>query len=70
MDFMMLISRIEDFLRLEECYEFEGTISKSEYERGMTEYQSAITQNLLGKIERLIFSCEISNIFLPESQIK
>ena len=32
MDFMMLISRIEDFLRLEECYEFEGTISKSEYD--------------------------------------
>lgn len=47
-----------------------GYISKSEYERGMIEYQSAITQNLLGKIERLIFSCEISNIFLPESQIK
>ncbi len=64
----------EEQIYMQQAQEYEkrynaGYISESEYERGIIEYQSAITQNLLGKIERLIFVSETANLFLPEADI-
>ena len=65
--------KAEQEIYMQQAEEYEkrynaGYISKSEYERGIIEYQSAVTQNLLGKIERLIFISETENLFLPESK--
>lgn len=64
----------EEELYMQQAQEYEkrynaGYISESEYERGIIEYQSAVTQNLLGKIERLIFVSETAALFLPEADI-
>lgn len=65
--------KAEQEIYMQQAEEYEkrynaGYISKSEYERGIIEYQSAVTQNLLGKIERLIFISETENLFLPENK--
>ncbi len=62
--------KTEEEIYLQQVQEYRkrydaGYISKSEYDRGEIEYQSAVTQNLLGRIERLIFISETANLFLP-----
>ena len=62
--------KTEEEIYLQQAQEYRkrydaGYISKSEYDRGEIEYQSAVTQNLLGRIERLIFISETANLFLP-----
>lgn len=64
--------KAEEELYMQQAQEYEkrysaGFISESEYERGIIEYQSAVTQNLLGKIERLIFVSETAELFLPKA---
>lgn len=64
----------EEEIYMQQAQEYEkrysaGYVSDSEYERAIIEYQSAVTQNLLGKIERLIFACETANLFLPKADI-
>lgn len=64
----------EEEVYMQQAEEYEkrhniGYVSDSEYERAIIEYQSAVTQNLLGKIERLIFVCETANLFLPNADV-
>lgn len=61
----------EELLYKEQAEEYQkrynlGYINQADYERGQVEYQNALTQNILGRIDRMIFMSNLEILFLPE----